>query len=49
MFWDNFKEFMRKPYNRDDMDAGDWFWFVGLLIVILIAWQLIYKHVQEVV
>ena len=47
--WENFKEFMGKPFTADDMSAADWFWFIGLIIVILIAWRLIFKHIQEAV
>jgi hypothetical protein len=49
MFWENFRAFMAKPFKAEDMSAADWFWFMGLIIVILIAWKLIFRHIQEVV
>ena len=49
MFWQSFREFMAKPFSSDDMDAGHWFLFIGLLIVITIIWRLIFQHIQEAV
>lgn len=48
MFWYKFKAFMAKPFSSEEMDAGDWFLFVGLIVSILIAWKIIYTHIQEV-
>lgn len=48
MFMERFKAFMAKPFKSDEMTAADWFWFLGLIIVILIAWKLIFRHIMEV-
>ncbi len=46
-FWDKFKSFMAQPFSGDQMSALDWFWFMGLIIVISIAWRLILTHIEE--
>lgn len=38
-----FKNFFSHPFS-EDMSAGDWFLFIGLLLLILIAWHLILSH-----
>lgn len=47
MFMQRFMDFMAKPYSAEDMSASDWFWFMGLIIIILIAWKLIFRHIEE--
>lgn len=44
--WEHFQEFMGRPF-RSEMDAVDWFFFVGLLVVIMILWGIILRHVRE--
>lgn len=46
--WQNFVDFMGEPF-RQDMDAFQWFKFVGLVIAILILWAIILKHVREAI
>lgn len=47
MFWQNFKDFMARPFNPDDMDWKDWFWFMGLIFVIAAVWAMIFRHIKE--
>lgn len=49
MFWTNFKAFMAEPFSSDNMDAKDWFLFLGLVIAILMIWHLIFNHIVEVI
>lgn len=44
--WEHFHEFMARPF-RSEMDAFDWFMFVGLLVVIMILWGIILRHIRE--
>lgn len=46
--WENFKAFMAQPFQADEMSAVDWFFFVGLLIAIIVMWNLILKHLKEI-
>lgn len=48
MFWQNFKDFMAQPFNSDDMDWKDWFFFLGLIIVLMAVWHMIFRHLKEV-
>lgn len=47
--WNNFTAFMAQPFKSDDMDAFDWFMFVGFILTLLILWAIILKHVREAV
>lgn len=40
------KTFLTQPY-RAEMSALDWFLFIGLLLVIMIAWRFILSHLKE--
>lgn len=44
--WDNFKAFLAEPFHSE-MDAMDWFLFVGFLIAVLVMWNLILYHIKE--
>lgn len=46
--WENFKGFVAMPF-RSDMDALGWFMFLGLIIVIMILWGVILRHVKEAI
>lgn len=46
--WQNFTAFMAEPF-KSDMDAFDWFMFVGFLIVLMIMWGIILRHVREAI
>jgi hypothetical protein len=43
---DDLKETWRHPF-RADMSAVDWFLFVGLLLVIMVLWRIILRHIVE--
>lgn len=44
--WNYFTEFMAEPF-RGDMDAIRWFYFLGLILVILILWNIIFRHIKD--
>lgn len=44
--WDDLKQSWKQPF-RADMSAADWFLFLGLIIVILVAWRIILNHILE--
>lgn len=45
--WDNFKAFFAQPWKgAQEMSVGDWFLFLGLIIVLLAAWRLIFRHIE---
>ena len=46
--WENFKSWYARPYN-EGMTATDWFFFAGLMIVIMILWRLILSHISEAI
>lgn len=41
-----FMSWIKKPYD-DDMTAIDWFLFIGLIIVIIVAWSSILRKVLD--
>lgn len=45
-FTDDFKSWAQQPFSID-MPAVDWFLFIGLLLVVMIAWRLVLGTVQE--
>jgi hypothetical protein len=45
--WDDFKAWIASPFSAD-MSAGHWFLFIGLLLVIAMAWGMILRTVKEV-
>lgn len=41
---------MAKPFKgAAEMDVVDWFLFLGLLLVMLVAWRIIFTHIQDAV
>lgn len=42
-FWQNFKDWLGKPFAAD-MDAFHWFLFFGLLIAVSVLWSFVLKH-----
>ena len=46
--WGHFKEFLDKPFSSS-MDFIDWFMFIGLLLIIMILWNIILKHIAEAI
>jgi hypothetical protein len=44
--WDKFKAWASKPFSVD-MTAGEWFLFIGLLIVIVALWNIILYRILE--
>lgn len=45
--WKNFKGFMAEPF-KTEMSALDWFLFIGMILIILILWNIILRHIREV-
>jgi len=46
--WQDFKIWAAKPFSVD-MTAGEWFLFVGLLLVIVVLWNIILFRITELV
>lgn len=44
--WSNFTEWLSQPYS-DDMSALDWFYFLGLLIVLSAMWAILLGHIRK--
>lgn len=45
---DNFKAFLAAPYKgATNMSVLDWTLWIGLLLVILTLWGLVFNHVKE--
>ncbi|MDE2102813.1 MAG: hypothetical protein KGL39_36550 [Patescibacteria group bacterium] len=44
--WQKFQEWAASPFDPE-MDALHWFLFLGLLLVIMIAWRIILKTITE--
>ena len=42
-FTARYKAFLAQPFS-EDMDATSWFLFIGFLICIIIAWNLVLRH-----
>lgn len=45
---ERFKQLIADPYSPD-MDAIDWFLFIGLILVILTLWRLTFDMISGVV
>jgi hypothetical protein len=46
--WERFKDWTARPFSAD-MDAAHWFYFIGLLIVLMVGWRLVLRTIKEVV
>lgn len=47
-FWDRFTGFFAQPFKgAQEMNALDWFLFLGLVIVLLGLWRIIFTHIEE--
>jgi hypothetical protein len=46
-FGSRFSDFLAAPFRGADMDAMDWFLFLGLLLTFFIAWAYILNHIKE--
>jgi len=46
--WGNFKQWAAKPFSVD-MTATEWFLFIGLLLVIMVLWNIILYRIVELV
>ena len=45
----SFKAWWAQPFaGSENMSVLNWFLFVGLMLVILSSWGLIFKHLKEV-
>jgi hypothetical protein len=47
-FWNTFRTWAKRPFSVD-MTAGEWFLFIGLLIVIVVLWNIILYRIVELV
>ena len=47
-FWNTFKTWAQRPFSVD-MTATEWFLFIGLLIVIVVLWNIILYRIVELV
>lgn len=46
--WANFTSWLSQPYKgAGNMSALDWFYFLGLLIVLMVLWRIILRHLFE--
>lgn len=46
--WQNVKAFFAEPYKgAAEMNVGDWFLFLGLILVLLGFWGMIFRHIAE--
>lgn len=43
---DDLKQTWRQPF-RADMSSTDWFLFVGVLLIIMVLWRIILRHIVE--
>lgn len=46
--WEWFQSFMARPF-RAEMSALDWFLFLGLILIIMILWRMILRHIGEAI
>ena len=46
--WGKFSGWSRRPFSVD-MTAGEWFLFIGLLIVIIGLWNIILYRITDLV
>ena len=43
----DFKTWLASPFAAD-MSALHWFYFVGLLVIVLSLWGLIFRHIRGI-
>lgn len=46
--WQKFSTWATRPFSMD-MTAGEWFLFIGLLIVIIALWNIILFRITDLV
>jgi len=46
--WQHFKEFLDKPFDAN-MDFIDLFMLIGLILIMMILWNIILKHIAEAI
>jgi hypothetical protein len=46
--WGRFAAWAKRPFSVD-MTAGEWFLFIGLLIVIVVLWNIILYRITDLV
>ncbi len=44
--WEDFKAWGKRPFSAD-MDALHWFYFLGLMVVLLALWRIVLNHITE--
>lgn len=47
-YWSTFRTWVARPFSVD-MTAGEWFLFVGLIVVIIVLWNIILFRIVELV
>ncbi len=46
-FGARFADFYAAPFKGADMDALDWFLFLGFILIVWIMWAYILNHIRE--
>lgn len=46
--WDEFKAWAKQPFSSQ-MDLVHWFYFLGLMIILLAAWGIVFGHLRGAV
>lgn len=48
--WEAFKDYMSRPFKgAAESSALDWFLFIGLLLVLLAGWRIIFTHIEDAI
>jgi hypothetical protein len=47
-FTDEFKKWASQPFS-EDMPASHWFLFIGFIVILIIAWNIILYHLFEAI
>lgn len=46
--WAKMQDYFSRPFKgAAEMDVVDWFLFLGLLLVLLTGWRIIFTHLEE--
>jgi len=46
--WQDFKDWLASPF-KSEMSALHWFYFLGLIIVLMVLWRIILRHIFETI
>lgn len=47
-FWNNFKTWAARPFSAD-MTAAEWGLFIGMLIVLVLIWNIVLFHLVRAI